>query len=204
MGCRRIALAEADDVCGLCPPGIDVEKSKEAHKMAASARRTQNSEGATTREIARPAWSPAQIVTMVVGLFLLVLGALGLAHTGFTFSNISITRARVMDLPVTSLAAVAEVTAGILILAGSAAPGAAKATASCLGVIILAWGLVVAIDSKPFVRLWAYDRAEGILYVIVGAVLLATAAVSPTFVSRQDVTVVQSTARAEDIATPLP
>ncbi|HEV8063391.1 MAG TPA: hypothetical protein VGP46_01110 [Acidimicrobiales bacterium] len=171
--------------------------------MATTARRIQNSEGATRRDVARPAWSPAQIVTVIVGLFLVVLGAIGLAHTGFTFSNIPVTRVRVMDLPVTSLAALAELIAGVLVLAGSAAPGAAKGTSALIGVVALAWGLIVAIDPTPFVRLWAYDRADGVLYTVVGAVLLITAAVSPIFLSRRDVTVIESNAQAEDVAAPV-
>ncbi|MGH9169399.1 MAG: DUF4383 domain-containing protein [Acidimicrobiales bacterium] len=167
--------------------------------MATHSTRVQYSQGATTHEVAHAAWSPAQIVTVVVGLFLLVTGAVGLAHTGFNFSSVPSTRRTLLGMPFTSVSALAELIAGVVVLAPSAAPRAAKATASVLGVIILAWGLIVALDTAPFGRYWAYDRQDGILYVVIGAVLLVTAAVSPVFLSRREVRVTDTGARAGDL-----
>jgi uncharacterized membrane protein YphA (DoxX/SURF4 family) len=173
--------------------------------MTTSARHIQNREGAVVRQTSRPSWSPAQAVDVVVGLFLLVLGAVSLAHTGFTFRNIPFTRTTVMGLPITSLSALVELVAGVLVLAGAASPLASKSLSGVLGIILLAWGLIVAIDPTPFGRLWGYDRGSGILYIVLGVILLLAAAVSPIFASRRNSVVqgvVQDNVQGDDMVLP--
>ncbi|MGH9169365.1 MAG: hypothetical protein ACRD0Z_00580 [Acidimicrobiales bacterium] len=167
--------------------------------MAARARRIRNNEGATVREVARPAWSPAQIVAVVGGLLLLVMGAVGLAHTGFAFTNIPITRTAVAGLGMTSLAAVVQTVAGVIVLVGASSPTAAKAVTSVMGVIILAWGLIVAFDPSAFLRYWGYDGSNGVYYIVVGAALFILTALSPIFMSRRNVVVRDATTSAESV-----
>ena len=146
-----------------------------------------NQEGVVVREVSRPGWSPAQVIVLLGGLLLLVLGAVGLAHTGLRFSDIPTTRTRVADLPVTSLSSLVELVAGVIVLAGAAFPTPAKVVGSIFGVLALAWGLIVALDPSPFSNMWGYDRAEGIFYIVVGAVLLVVSALSPVYTSRKNV-----------------
>ncbi len=157
-----------------------------------TAARTVNETGANVREVRRSTWSPAQVVAILGGLLLLVLGAVGLARTGLSFSNIAFTHTQVAGLPVTSLSALAELIVGVILLIGAAFPSSAKATMAILGVVMLAFGLIVALDPRPFFRLWAYDSGSGIFFVIVGAVLLVAAAVSPVILSRRNVVVRES------------
>jgi hypothetical protein len=144
-------------------------------------------DGATLREVKRAAWSPAQIVAVVAGLLFVVLGGVGLARTGTDFSNLAASHAQVAGMWVSPLSAIAELVVGVLILAGGAYPAGAKGTMSVFGVILLAFGIIVAIDPTPFYREWAYTKTDGVFYAILGAVLLATAVVSPVFFSRRRV-----------------
>jgi uncharacterized membrane protein HdeD (DUF308 family) len=164
---------------------------------------TVTQDGTLVREVRRAAWSPAQIVAVVAGIVLVVLGGVGLARAGtdFSFSHLGLAHAQVAGLGVTPLSAVAELAVGVLLLAGGAFPGGAKSMTALFGVLMLAFGLVVALDRTPFFHSWAYTTANGIFFVVVGAVLLLTAAVSPVFGSRRETVVQQaSTAQATDQA----
>jgi hypothetical protein len=149
-------------------------------------------DGATLREVRRTAWSPAQIVAVIAGLLLVVLGGVGLARTGTDFSHLATSHAQAAGMWVSPLSALAELVVGVLVLAGGAYPAGAKGTMSFFGVILLAFGLIVAIDPTPFFRTWAYTRSDGVFYTIVGAILLLTAALSPVFLTRRDRVVSQS------------
>ena len=149
--------------------------------------RTGISNQQVVREVNRPGWSPAQVIVLLGGLLLVVLGAVGLAQTGLRFSNIPATRTKVAGLPLTSLAAAVQLGAGVIVLAGAGFATVAKAIGSIMGVIILAWGLIVAIDPGPFSNMWGYHQVDGVFYTVVGAVLLIVSALSPVYMSRRNV-----------------
>jgi hypothetical protein len=165
--------------------------------MARMRREVVNQGGATVREVRRAPWSPAQFVAVVAGILLVVLGGIGLARTGTDFSNLAASHARVVGLWVSPLSAVAELLVGVLVLAGGAYPYSAKGAMSVFGALLLAFGLIVAIDPTPFFRAWAYTSGDGIFYAIVGAILLVTAVASPVFYSRRDQVVTQSEVQAD-------
>jgi len=167
---------------------------------------TVRHDGTLVREVRRATWSPAQLVAVAAGIVLVVFGGVGLgrAGTNFSFSHLAFAHSQVAGLGVTPLSALAELAVGVLLLAGGAFPGTATAACAFFGVVMLAFGLVVALDQGPFANSWAYTRANGISYVVVGAVLLVTAAVSPVFASRRELVVeqastAQSTAGAEQL-----
>ncbi len=138
------------------------------------------------RRTVRADWSPAQGFALVGGLLLVVLAAIELAHTGLHFSNLTLDRATVIGLPMTSLAALVTLAAGVLVLGSSFSPRGAKAMTGFMGVLMLAWGLIVAFDPTPFVASWGYDAHDGIFYAVTGFVLLLGGSISPVFVSRRD------------------
>lgn len=148
--------------------------------------------GSSTRVTERPAWSPAQIFGLIGGLVLVVIGGVGLARSGINMSHLAATHSMVAGLGFTSLSALVQLVAGVILLAGSAYPDTAKGTMAVFGVILLAWGLIVAIDPAPFFSAWGYVTANGVFYAIVGGVLLVVAAVSPIFMGRDRVTQVSS------------
>jgi hypothetical protein len=150
------------------------------------------------REVSLPYWSPAQVVAVLGGLVLVVVGAVGLAHTGIHFSRIPTTRARVSGLHVTCLSARVGVAAGLVLVLGVTAPASSNPTTATIGVVLLAWGLIVALDPTAFTNYWAHARTDGVFYAIVGAVLFIGAVASPIFVSRRTVVMRDSTGPAHD------
>jgi hypothetical protein len=73
------------------------------------------------------------------------------------------------------------------LLAGGAYPDTAKGSMAFWGAVLLAFGLVVAIDSVPFFNMWGYTRSNGVFYAVIGGVLILAAAVSPIIFSRRRV-----------------
>lgn len=132
----------------------------------------------------RPAWSPAQLVAVVAGIVLIVLGGVALARGGVHFNAIPFTHSAVVGLHYSCLSAIIQLAAGVLLLGGGAYPDAAKSTMVFFGVVLITWGLIVAIDAQPFYNLWGYTTADGVFYVVVGAILLVVGAVSPIIFSR--------------------
>ncbi len=144
-------------------------------------------ENGSASRVTRRAWSPAQIVALIAGLVLVVMGGVALARTGVNLSNIPATHTTVAGLGFTSLSALVQLVVGVIILGGGAYPDTAKGTMGVFGVVLLAWGLIVAIDTTPFTTSWGYVHGNGIFYAVVGAILLLAAALSPVFTSRNQV-----------------
>jgi hypothetical protein len=137
------------------------------------------------REVRRPPWSPAQIVALLAGLLLVVIGGVGLARSGLDFSNIPLTHTQVAGLPYSCLSALVQLVAGVVLLGGAAHPDTARSVMIGFGVLLVAFGLIVAIEPAPFSNIWGFDSTNGVFYTVVGAILMVAAAVSPVFVSRQ-------------------
>ncbi len=141
----------------------------------------------TYREVRRPPWSPGQFVALVAGLVLVIMGGVALARSGLSFSNIPLTRSMVAGLPYTSLSALVQLVVGVILLGSATHPDTARSAMIFLGVVLVAFGLIVAIEPAPFTDLWGFDASSGVYYAVIGAVLLVAAAVSPVFVSRRRV-----------------
>jgi hypothetical protein len=150
-------------------------------------RRIARTEGASYRVSDRAPWSPAQLVVSVAGIFFIVLGGVALARAGVHFEDVPLTRVQVAGLWFTNMSALITLVAGVLMLAGAIDPDGAKATMWLFGVVLIAFGLVVAISPQPFTNMWGYHAANGVFYVVVGAVLLLAGAVSPVFHSSRRV-----------------
>ncbi len=144
---------------------------------------SQATAGTTARTVSRPAWSPAQIVAVGVGLVGTVFGAIALARTGTDFSNLATTHAQVAGMHFSALSAVVQLAAGILLLASGVAPYAARAGTAVFGVASLVWGIVIVADTVRLFPKWGYSNSTGVVYIIVGAVLLLVAVLSPVFSS---------------------
>jgi hypothetical protein len=151
----------------------------------------------TYRVIERPPWSPAQLVAVAAGIVLVVIGGVALARGGIHFDAVPVTRSTVIGLHFTCLSALIQLVAGVLLLGGGAYPDTAKSTMAFFGVVLLAFGLIVAIDPTPFFTMWGYTTANGVFYAVVGGVLLVAAAVSPIFFSRRRVVSGGGTAYAD-------
>ncbi len=139
--------------------------------------------GTRSRIVEHPSWSPAQIVAGLAGLVLTIIGAIALARTGTHFSNLSATHAQAAGLYFSALSAVVQLVAGVLLLGTAVFPESAKVGLALFGVLLLAWGIIVAADTSRLVGTWGYSSATGIFYAVMGAVMLLVAAVSPIFYS---------------------
>jgi len=160
--------------------------------------------GARVRETRRAPWSPAQLLAIVAGLVLVVIGGVGLARAGLHLSPsvIPLTHTHVAGLGFTSMSALIQLVVGVVLLGGGAYPETARSTMAVLGVLLVAFGLIVAIDPTPFATMWGYTTASGVFYAVVGAVVLIAAAVSPTYFSRRKV--VTQSSDAAVAAAPVP
>ncbi len=147
-------------------------------------RQVAASEGASYRVSNRAPWSPAQIVVAVVGLIFIVIGGAALARAGVHFDAVPLSRTEIAGLWFTNMSALITLVAGVIMLLGAIDPDAAKATMWFFGVLLIAFGLIVAISPQPFATMWGYGTANGVFYIIAGAVLLLAGAVSPVYYSR--------------------
>jgi hypothetical protein len=137
----------------------------------------------TSRVVERPAWSPAQVFGVAGGVVLIVVGAIGLARTGTNFSSIPLSHATVSGLHFTCLSAIVQLGVGVLLLAACVFPDSAKSAMTTFGVLLVVWGIVIAADTTRLFTMWGYTKGTGIFYIVIGAVLVLTAALSPIFFS---------------------
>jgi hypothetical protein len=123
----------------------------------------------------------------IAGVLFIVLGGSALARAGLHFDAVPLTRTQVAGLWFTNMSALITLVAGVIMLAGAIDPDGAKATMWFFGIILIAFGLIVAISPHAFMNMWGYTSASGVFYIVVGAVLLVAGAVSPVFSSRRSV-----------------
>ncbi len=171
------------------------------HQVVTDTSQLSTRGGALVRETRRAPWSPAQLVAVAAGLVLVVIGGVGLARAGLHLSPsvIPLTHTHVAGLGFTSMSALIQLVAGVVLLGGGAYPDTARSTMAVLGVVLVAFGLIVAIDPAPFATMWGFTTASGVFYTVVGAVLLVAVALSPVFSSRREMV-----ARSSDATTATP
>lgn len=128
-----------------------------------------------------PAWSPTQIVALVVAVAIIVVGGVALGRAGVTFSNVPAHRSMVIGLGFTSMSALITLVAGVVIAIGCVHPYSARFVSGGFGVVFLAFGLVVAVTPQPFFNMWNFTTANGVVIACLGVVLLLSTLVSPVF-----------------------
>ena len=128
-------------------------------------------------------WSPAQVIGLIAGIVITVLGLVALARTGFDTDHLYSPHAQAWHLPHSPLMAIIEVGFGVLVLIASVVPGGARSLLALLGAIALAFGVVVLVEAPPNrLNHWlGVEDKNGWFYVIVGGVLLLAALISPVF-----------------------
>jgi len=130
-----------------------------------------------------PVWSPAQIIGLIAGIGFIVLGVVSVIRTGFNTDHIYTPHDVVWHFPHSPLLAVIEIGFGALLVLASIVPGGARGLLAFLGAVSLAFGIVVLVEQTPN-RLndWlGVTHRSGLLYTIVGAVVLLSALLSPVF-----------------------
>ena len=130
--------------------------------------------------VQRAPWSPAQIVSLVIGVAFVIVGGIALARTGFNFNNLSGNKQDVLGMPHTAILALAELVVGLALVAAGAVPGAARGTMILFGIILVGVGVVAIAQPSTFDNSLGANAGSGWFLVITGAVLLLAAMVSPT------------------------
>jgi hypothetical protein len=139
-------------------------------------------------EVETGPWSPAQIVALAIGLFFAVLGGIALARTGLDLNDVHDPHRIVGwgDWHHTPLLALIELGFGLLMLLAGAIPGAWRSAMVLLSTVAVGFGIFVVADAAPArLHTWlGVHRANGWLYIVVGAVGLAAAMLSPVVWNR--------------------
>jgi hypothetical protein len=115
----------------------------------------------------------------VAGLFLAVMGGVVLARTGLAFHHLSTTHTQMAGLSHTSLSGLIELIVGVLLIGTGAVPGGARGLVVWFGVLLLGAGWVIAIQPSAFRDSLGYQESNGLLFVIIGGVLLLGSMASP-------------------------
>lgn len=128
-------------------------------------------------------WSPAQIATGAIGLLLTVMGGVALARL---LPTSSLTGETTVALGVTHTPLMAVITTGIgvLYLTQVSTPYEAKPGLISLGVINLAFGLIVAIEPGAFDGALGLGSEGGLFYAAIGLVSVIVGLITPTLFAR--------------------
>jgi hypothetical protein len=127
-------------------------------------------------------WSPAQFIGLIVGVGFAVLGIVAVNRTGFDTSHIYTPRVIVWHLAHNPLLAVIEIGFGVLMIIASIVPGGLRTLMALLGAAALVLGIVVLAGPSHRLTHWlAVSHSSGVLFTVVGAVVVLAATISPVF-----------------------
>ena len=128
-------------------------------------------------------WSPAQFVSLIVGVAAIVLGIVALAKTGIHGNWLRTPQREVWSFDLTPLLAVVEIAFGVLLVLAWVSAGASRAFMALLGALAVAFGVLILADAWPArMHRWfgVHDR-NGWLFVITGGAVLVAGLLLPTF-----------------------
>jgi hypothetical protein len=128
-------------------------------------------------------WSPAQVIAALIGIGYIVLGAIGLARTGFNVHHVTTPPTTVWRWHQTPILGLIELGYGALMVVAALRPAVAKTVMGLLSLAAVGLGITVLIDAFPQqLHVWlGVTRANAWLYVGTGVLGLLAAMASPTF-----------------------
>jgi hypothetical protein len=136
------------------------------------------SQTAAQVRVSRFTWSPAQWVAALIGLFLVVLGAVALLRVGL--DSLTGESATVWMFEHTALMGIVDLVIGLLFLTIAGSSLNSRGGLITLGMLSLAFGLITAIEPGAMAEMIGGDERLGWLYAIIGAVSVIVAFASPT------------------------
>lgn len=116
----------------------------------------------------------AQIYNIAMGVFFVVLGAIGLARTGV--DNLTRPAAEVLGMNATALLSLIHIAIGVIALACSVSRPAARSGAMVIGASLVALGIIALIEG---VDALGWTAANGAAYLISGVLAIAAAIATP-------------------------
>lgn len=132
----------------------------------------------------RRTWSPGQVVSGLIGLLLTVMGGVALARLLPTDSLTGAT-VDVFGVGHTVIMGIIAVGLGILFLSEAASPFSVQRGMISLGVITLAFGLIVVIEPAAFDNALGIGENGGWMYSAIGVISVVTGLSAPIFTSRR-------------------
>lgn len=122
-------------------------------------------------------WSPAEVVSLALGVFFLVLGGVGLARAGFVDLTAHVSVAGFHHTPIL---AIAEVILGLALLGMGATPGAGRSGMVFLGGLMVAFGIVLVLQAESFHAVLGTHTNNGWLFTLLGGLQAAVALWGPS------------------------
>jgi len=133
------------------------------------------------RTAMREPFGVAQVFALPIGIFLIVIGAVGLARAGVHHIDSPIVS--VGPFMMTPLLAVVDLVLGVIGLIGVTGRAAARGLCMFLGPLMIAGGIVALIQN---VRVLGWNRADGVIYVILGGAALIAAFLTPMMTTYEE------------------
>ena len=122
----------------------------------------------------RDPYGIAQFLSLGIGIFLIVIGAIGLARAGIRhFDSPAVA---VGPFTMTPLLAAVNLFLGLIGLIGAAGRAAARSVCMFIGPVMLAGGIVALIQG---VHVLGWNRSDGVIYILLGAVAIVGAIMTP-------------------------
>jgi hypothetical protein len=129
---------------------------------------------AEERSSIRQPFAIAQVFSLGIGIFLIVIGAVGLARAGVHHFDSPV--ASVGPFAMTPLLAAVNLFLGLIGLLGASSRAAARSACMTLGPVMLVGGIIALIQR---IRVLGWNRADGVIYIILGSVAIVAALMSP-------------------------
>ncbi len=119
-------------------------------------------------------YGAVQIFAAIMGIFFVVIGAVGMARAGLD----SLTRpsVEVAGMGMTALLSLIHLGIGVTALASAVSRSAARSSATVLGAGLIAVGIIALIEP---VRSMGWTTANGVAYLMTGILAIASAFVTP-------------------------
>jgi len=126
-----------------------------------------------TAAIGQP-FGVAQLFALGIGIFFVVIGAVGLARTGV--DHLTTPVRAVGPFTMTPLLALIHIGVGLAALVGATGRSTARSICIFLGPLLIAGGIIALI--QPVAQL-GWNRSDGVIYVILGGVAMIAALMTP-------------------------
>jgi hypothetical protein len=129
----------------------------------------------------RDPFGVAQFFALAIGIFFVVIGAVGLARAGV--HHLTTPQGSVGPFTMTPLLALIDIALGLIAMTGATGRAAARSVCLFLAPVLIAGGIIALIQP---VRSLGWNRADGVIYVILGGAALIAAFLTPAIAAYEE------------------
>lgn len=152
------------------------ERERDAQEMRALREREREREREAEETKARRIASAAQAIALLVGIAYVAVGSIALSRGGFDDLNVPTS---VIGLGHTPLLGLLELTFGTLLILAASLWALGRIPMVVLGVLVLLWGIALAISPSTFESALGVDAENGWVYIVTGIITLVAAFATP-------------------------